>query len=186
MEHVRQQLAHKQHRSLRSRFSDLLTGGPWSCGTVLFFFGLICHWLGAKPAWLEAYRNHPKVLRMWEKGECGGGGMVVYENHCGVTSVSHHFFLSGVSSAVCNLQQNPSQRAVVSSLVPTLMRSSGTMFLITNPNVTDPNVGSIEERWLFPKDWNPESEWEHVKLELVTSTCVPSWLCEDIYDICIG
>ena len=38
------------------------------------FFGLICHWLGAKPAWLEAYRNHPKVLRMWEKGECGGGG----------------------------------------------------------------------------------------------------------------
>ena len=72
-----------------------------------------------------------------------------------VTGVRLHqtSFVSGVSSGVCNLQQNPSQRAVVSSLVPTLLRSSGTMFLITNPSATDPSVVSIEERWLFPKDW---------------------------------
>ena len=61
--------------------------------------------------------------------------------------------LPGKSSAVCNLTQNPSQRPIVSSLLPTLMRGCGAMFLIFNPEKPPENEGdaTVEERWMTPK-----------------------------------
>ena len=55
---------------------------------------------------------------------------------------------AGYVAGICNLQQNPSKRAIVSGIVPTLLRQ-GTMWVITNP---DSSASDTEERMLFPKD----------------------------------
>lgn len=59
---------------------------------------------------------------------------------------------AGASSVICNLQQNPSRRAVVAALCPTLLRN-GQMWVLMRPGSQE------EERQLMPKDCFSISCW---------------------------
>ena len=66
--------------------------------------------------------------------------------------------VSGKIAACCNLQQNPTRRPIVSSLVPTLLRQ-GSMHMLLNPNHIhlDSAGRPLEERLLSAKDMGHEA-----------------------------
>ena len=124
-----------------SNFSDLLTGQLLSdCVQVLawFWFEENSGNSGAKPVWLANYRKCERVLRGWDRGLD-----LTNVYFCKVLVPSHRQFSTGEVAQVCNLNQNPKARAMVSATMPTLLRQ-GTMWLLL-PG------GQEGERWLLPE-----------------------------------
>lgn len=74
VETVRKALAHKLHRSLTSTFAQLLTGlmclgclGLWFVGANPLLEGFFSD-SGSQPTWLQLYKEHPKVHRVFDNG----------------------------------------------------------------------------------------------------------------------